>query len=172
MVVKSELERLGLPYGKIDLGEVEIIGGITADQHDRLRVALQESGLELMHDHKEILIARIKAVIVEMVHYASEVPKTNFSNYLSERLNYNYTYLSNLFAEVTGTTIEHFIIAHKVERVKELLIYNELNLTQISYKLNYSSVAHLSNQFRKVTGLTPTAYKKLKHKKRGTLDDM
>ena len=172
MVVKSELERLGLPYSKIELGEVEITGGITADQHDRLRVALQEAGLELMNDHKEILIARIKAVIVEMVHYANEVPKTNFSTYLSERLNYNYTYLSNLFAEVTGTTIEHFIIAHKVERVKELLIYNELNLTQISYKLNYSSVAHLSNQFRKVTGLTPTSYKKLKHKKRGTLDEM
>lgn len=172
MVVKTELEKLGLQYNRMDLGEVEITGGITADQQKQLRSALLESGLELIDDHNDILVARIKAVVVDMVHYSSEVPKTNFSDYLSEKLNYNYTYLSNLFSEVTGTTIEQFIISHKIERVKELLLYDELNLTQISYKLNYSSLAHLSNQFRKITGLTPTAYKKLKHKKRNSLDNM
>ena len=107
-----------------------------------------------------------------MVHYADEFPKINFSDYLSGKLHYDYTYLANLFSEVTGITIEHFIIAHKIERVKELLLYDELNLTQISYKLNYSSVSHLSKQFKKVTGLTPTFYKQLKHKKRDTLDNL
>jgi len=172
MVVMAELEKLGLQYDRVDLGEVEIPGGVTFDQQKRLRTALLESGLELIDDHKDVLVARIKAVIVDMVHYANEVPKTNFSDYLSDKLNYSYTYLSNLFAEMTGTTIEQFIISHKIERVKELLLYDELNLTQISYKLNYSSLAHLSNQFRKVTGLTPTSYKKLKHKKRDSLDNM
>jgi len=172
MVVKSELDRLGLPFRSLDLGEVEIIGGITAEQREQLRNALLKSGLELLDDHKDILIEKIKAVIVEMVHYSEEPLKTNFSNHLSEKLNYNYTYLANLFSEVTGSTIEHFIIAHKIERVKELLLYDELNLTQISYKLNYSSVAHLSNQFKKVTGLTPSFYKKLKHKRRSALDNV
>lgn len=107
-----------------------------------------------------------------MIHYAEELPKTNFSDYISKKLDHDYTYLANLFSEVTGTTIEHYIIAHKIERVKELLIYDELNLTEISYRLNYSSVAHLSNQFKKVTGLTPTFFKHLKHKKRNTLDNV
>src|SRR5579862_3648406 len=118
-----------------------------------------------MDDKKAMLIEKIRNVIVEMVHYSDDVPRVNFSDYLSEKLNYDYTYLANLFSEVTGITIEHFIIAHKIERVKELLLYDELNLTQISYKLNYSSVAHVSNQFKKVTGLTPTFFKKLKQKR-------
>jgi len=172
MMVKSELDKLGIHYILVDLGEVEIKEDITSKQRDQLKIALLKSGLELMDDKKAILIERIKGVIIEMIHYADEVPKTNFSDYISGKLNYDYTYLANLFSEVTGITIEHYIIAHKIERVKELLIYDELNLTQISYKLNYSSVAHLSNQFKKVTGLTPTFFKQLKHKKRNTLDNV
>jgi AraC-like DNA-binding protein len=172
MVVKSELDKLGLHYIVVDLGEVEIKENISEEERNQLKMALLKSGLELMDDKKAILIEKIKGVVVEMVHYSEELPKTNFSDFLSEKLNYDYTYLSNLFSEVTGTTIEHFIISHKIERVKELLIYGELNLSEISYKLNYSSVAHLSAQFKKVTGLTPTFFKHLKHKKRSTLDKL
>ena len=172
MVVKSELAKLGLHYILVDLGEVEVKENVTAEQREQLKIALIASGLELMEDKKAALIEKIKGVIVEMVHYSEESPKTNFSNFLSEKLGYDYTYLSNLFSESTGITIEHFIIAHKIERVKELLLYNELNLTEISYLLNYSSVAHLSNQFKKVTGLTPTFFKKIKQKKRSTLDNV
>lgn len=172
MIVKSELDALGLNYGVIDLGKVEVAENLSAEQHGLLKAALLKSGLELMDDKKAMLIERIKNVIVEMVHYAEERPKTNFSDYLAGKLGYDYTYMANLFSEVTGITIEHYIIAHKIERVKELLLYGELNLTQISYKLNYSSVAHLSNQFKKVTGLTPTFFKKLKDKKRITLENV
>ena len=172
MVVKAALDELGLHYVKVDLGEVEVKENINAEQRDQLKVVLLKSGLELMDDKKAILIEKIKNVIVEMVHYADELPKTNISDYLSEKLNYDYTYLANLFSETTGTTIEHFIIAHKIERVKELLLYDEINLTEISYMLNYSSVAHLSNQFKKVTGLTPTFFKQLKDKKLNTLDNV
>jgi AraC-like DNA-binding protein len=125
-----------------------------------------------MDDKKAMLVEKIKNVIVEMVHYADELPETNFSDYLSEKLNHNYTYLSNLFSEVKGITIEHYIIIHKIEKVKELIIYDELNLTEIAYKLNYSSVAHLSNQFKKITGLTPSFFKKLKDKRRSPLEDV
>jgi AraC-like DNA-binding protein len=170
MVVKSELEKLGLHYTRIDLGEVDILGNVEANQLIHLKKALLQSGLELMGDQKAILIETIKNVIIEMVHYSEELPKTNFSDYLSEKLSYDYTYLANLFSETTGTTIQNYIIAHKIERAKELLLYDELNLTEISYRLNYSSVAHLSNQFKKVTGLTPTFFKQLKHKRRTMLD--
>jgi AraC-like DNA-binding protein len=172
MVVKSELEKLGLHYKKVDLGEADIVGGITKEQHKQLKTSLSKSGLELMGDKKAILIERIKNVIIEMVHYADEPPRINFSDYLSEKLDYDYTYLSNIFSEVTGITIEHYMIAHKIERVKELLLYDELTLSEISYRLNYSSVAHLSNQFKKVTGLTPTYFKALKHKRRNSLDNV
>jgi len=172
MVVKSELDKLGLHYKKVDLGEVDIVGDITPEQHDQLKTALLTSGLELMDDKKAVLIEKIKNVIIEMVHYQDEPPKTNFSDYLSGKLDYDYTYLSNIFSEVTGITIEHYIIAHKIERVKELLLYDELNLSEISYRLNYSSVAHLSNQFKKVTGLTPSYFKALKHKRRNTLNNV
>jgi YesN/AraC family two-component response regulator len=172
MMVKSELEKLGLHYGAVELGDVEVMENITEEQRRQLKIALLKSGLELMDDQRAMLIEKIKNVIVEMVHYTEMGPKTNFSNYLSEKLDYDYTYLANLFSEVTGITIEHFIIAHKIERVKELLLYDELNLTEISYKLNYSSVAHLSNQFKKVTGLTPTYFKKLKHKRLLTLENV
>ena len=172
MIVKSELDKLELKHGVVDLGEVELKESITSEQRDQLKNVLLKSGLELMDDKKAILIEKIKNVIIEMVHYAEDRPKTNFSDFLSEKLNYDYTYLANLFSEVTGTTIEHFIIAHKIEKVKELLIYNELSLTEISYQLNYSSVAHLSNQFKKVTGLTPSFFKSLKIKKRITLENV
>ncbi len=172
MVVKAELDKLGLHYGVVNLGEVDVYENITEDQRNQLKAGLLKTGLELMDDKKAMLIEKIKNVVVEMVHYADELPKTNFSDYLSEKLNYDYTYLANLFSEVTGITVEHYIINHKIERVKELLLYDELNLTEISYKLNYSSVAHLSNQFKKVTGLTPTFFKKLKNKRRNTLEDV
>ncbi len=172
MVVQSELDELGLHCHRLDLGEAEIREDITDEQRCQLKIALLKSGLELIDDHKSILIEKIKNVIIEMIHYSDVLPKINFSAFISEKLNHDYTYLANLFSEATGVTIEHYIISHKIERVKELLIYHELNLTEISYKLNYSSVAHLSNQFKKVTGLAPTYFMKLKDKKRRTLDNV
>jgi len=171
MAVKAELNKLGLHYTKVGLGDVEIMENITEEQRTRLKDSLLQSGLVLMDDQKSILIEKIKNTIIEMVHYNEELPKLNFSEYLSEKLKHDYTYLANLFSEVTGVTIEHFIIAHKIERVKELMLYDELNLTEISYKLNYSSVAHLSSQFKKVTGLTPSFFKQLRNK-RLSLDDL
>ncbi len=165
MAVKAELKKMGLHFIVVDLGEVEIMETITEAQREELKRELLKSGLELMDDKKAILIERIINVIVEMVHYADERPKTNFSDYLAEKLDYDYTYMANLFSEVKGITIEHYIIHHKIERAKELLLYDELTLTQISYKLNYSSVAHLSNQFKKVTGLTPSHFKEMKAKR-------
>jgi len=172
MMVKSELDKLGLHYGVVDLGEVEVKESVTPEQRELLRLALLKSGLELMEDKKAILIEKIKNIIIEMVHYSDEFPKVKNSEYISEKLHLDYTYLANLFSEATGVTIEHFIILHKIERVKELLLYDELNLTEISYRLNYSSVAHLSNQFKKVTGLTPSFFKKLKHKRVLTLENV
>lgn len=171
MMVKEELKKLGLKYVAVDLGVVDVLEDITDKQRDQLKKNLLKSGLELLDDKKSILIEKIKNVITEMIHYSDEVPKVNYSNYISEKLDYDYTYLANIFSEVKGITIEHYIIAHKIERVKELLIYNELNLTEISYKLNYSSVAHLSNQFKKVTGLTPSFYKQLTRKRKGNLEN-
>lgn len=172
MVVQDELTKLGLHYMIVELGEVEIRENISASQHDQFKTALLKSGLELMDDKKSVLIQQIKNVIVELVHYSEEPLAINFSEFLSQRLNHDYTYLANLFSEVQGTTIEKFIIAHKIERVKELLVYNELNLTEIAYLMHYSSVAHLSTQFKKVTGLTPSHFKQLKEKRRSMLEDM
>jgi AraC-like DNA-binding protein len=172
MLVKAELKNLGLHFIVVELGEVEIMEDISNGQRDQLKLALAQSGLELMDDQKANLIEKIKKVVIEMVHYADELPMIKNSDYISEKLNYDYTYLANLFSEVAGLTIEHYIIAHKIERVKELLMYDELNLTQISYKMNYSSVAHLSNQFKKVTGLTPSHFKQLKDKRRKSLEDI
>ena len=172
MAVKAVLKKLGLHFIVVDLGEVELMENLSSEQRAQLAVALSNSGLELMDDRKAVLIEKIKNVIVEMVHYTDEVIKTNFSDYLSEKLNHDYTYMANLFSEVQGTTIEHFIIAHKIERIKELIIYDELTITEIAWKLNYSSVAHLSNQFKKVTGLTPTHFKQLKVKRRSPLEEV
>jgi AraC-like DNA-binding protein len=172
MVVKSELEKLGLHYIAVDLGEAEIREEISAEQLVRLGKALKKSGLELMDNRKSILVEKIKTVVIELVHYNEEQIKINLSDYLSEKLNHNYTYLANLFSEVKGTTIEHFYLAHRIEKVKELLVYDELNLTEIAWKLHYSSVAHLSNQFKKMTGLTPTHFKNLKNDRRMSLGDV
>jgi AraC-like DNA-binding protein len=172
MLVKEELKRLGLHYVIVDLGMVEILEDISTSQFQELKKNLAISGLELLDDKKSILIEKIKNVIVEMVHYTDEMPKVNYSDYISEKLNHDYTYLSNIFSEVKGITIQQFIINHKIERVKELLLYDELNLTEISYMLNYSSVAHLSNQFKKVTGLSPSFFKQLKQKRNFNLENV
>ena len=172
MVVKAELTKLGLPYTTVDLAEVELPAKISSEHRDQLKTALLKSGLELMDDKKSVLIQKIKNIIVELVHYSDEPLTVKFSEYLSQKLNHDYTYLANLFSEVQGTTIEKFFIAHKIERVKELLVYNELNLTEIAYLMHYSSVAHLSSQFKKVTGLTPSHFKQLKDKRRSMLEDV
>ncbi len=172
MKVKEELKKLGLHFIIVDLGEVEIMENISAEQREQLKIALLNSGLELMDDKRAILIEKIKNVITEMIHYSDELPKMNYSDRISEKLNYDYTYLSNLFSEVKGITIQQFIIIHKIERAKELLMYNELSLTEISYKLHYSSVAHLSNQFKKVTGLSPSHFKQLKDKRRRPIEEI
>lgn len=172
MVVKSELEKLGLHFISVELGEAVIKEEISPDQLIRLKVGLKKSGLELMDDKKSILVERIKTTIIELVHYTDEQIKINLSDYLSEKLNLNYTYLANLFSEVKGTTIEQFYLAHRIEKVKELLVYDELTLTEIAWKLHYSSVAHLSNQFKKMTGLTPSHFKNLKNKRRRTLGNI
>lgn len=172
MVVKEELKKLGLHFIVVDLGEVEIMEDLSGMERAQLKSALYDSGLELMDDKRAVLIEKIKNVIIEMVHHSDEVIKVNFSEYLSEKLNHDYTYLANLFSEVQGTTIEQFVISHKIERIKELIIYDELNITEIAWKMNYSSVAHLSNQFKKMTGLTPTHFKQLKDKRRSPIEDI
>jgi AraC-like DNA-binding protein len=172
MILRSELEKMGLHFTTVDLGEAEIKEDLTPAQKAELETALRKFGLELMEDKKSMLIEKIKNIVVEMIHYSDEPPVWNFSSYLAEKLDYDYNYLSNLFSEVKGTTIEHFIIAHKIERAKELLIYNELTLTEIADKLHYSNVAHLSNQFKKVTGLTPSFFKKMKHKRLIALENL
>jgi len=172
MMVKEELKKLGLKYVVVDLGMVEVLEDITAQQRVELGKNLLKSGLELLDSKKAILIEKIKNVIIEMIHYSDEMPDVNYSDYISEKLDYDYTYLANTFSEVKGITIQQFIIIHKIERVKELLLYDELNLTEISYKLHYSSVAHLSNQFKKITGLTPTFYKQLKNKRNSNLENV
>ncbi|MDD2797306.1 MAG: helix-turn-helix domain-containing protein [Bacteroidales bacterium] len=172
MAVKQELTKLGLHFVFVDLGEIEIMETLSTEQQTELKLALFVVGFELMDDKRAVLIEKIKNAVVEMVHYSDSIIKVNFSHYLSEKLNYDYTYLANLFSEVQGTTIEQFIISHKVERVKELILYDELNMTEIAFKMNYSSVAHLSTQFKKVTGLTPTHFKQLKEKRRSAIEDI
>lgn len=172
MMVKEELAKLGIKAISIELGLVEILEDISKEQHEQLKENLMKSGLELLDDKRAILIEKIKNVITEMVHYTDEIPKVNYSVFLSDKLNLDYTYLSNIFSEVKGITIQQFIIVNKIERVKELLLYNEMNLTEIAYKLHYSSVAHLSNQFKKVTGLSPSYYKQLKQKRNSNLENV
>jgi len=172
MAVKDELKKLGLHFIVVDLGEVEIMENMASGQREDLKLGLLESGLELIDDKRAVLIERVINVIVEMIHYSEEIPRVNYSDYISEKLDYDYTYLSNLFTAVRGVTIQQFIIIHKIERAKELLLYDELSLTEISYKLHYSSVSHLSNQFRKVTGLTPSNFKQLKNKRRKSLEEI
>jgi AraC-like DNA-binding protein len=172
MVVKSELQKLGLKCIVIDLGMVEIMEDITLEQREQLKVNLLRSGLELLDDKKSILIEKIKGVIIEMIHYQEELPKINYSEYISEKIGNDYTYLANIFSEVKGITIQQFIIIHKIEKVKELLLYDELSLTEIAYQMHYSSVAHLSNQFKKVTGLSPSFFKQIQQKRKQNLENM
>uniref|UniRef100_UPI003216EE20 helix-turn-helix domain-containing protein n=1 Tax=uncultured Draconibacterium sp. TaxID=1573823 RepID=UPI003216EE20 len=172
MVVKAELEKLRLQYTYVRIGEANIIGDVDQELLERLKIDLKKAGLLLMDNKKSILVEKIKSAIIELVHYTEDQIKVNLSDFLSEKLNYDYTYLANLFSEVKGITIERFYLTHKIERVKELIVYDELNLTEIAYKLHYSSVAHLSNQFKKYTGLTPSHFKKLKNKRRQTLEDV
>jgi len=172
MMVKSELEKLGIKHHIVELGEVEVIGNLSAKKHEQLKTALHRSGLDLIDDSKAMLIEKIKTTIIEMIHYSDDLPKTNFSEYLSQKLNQDYTSMSNIFSQTKGITIEQFIILHKIEKVKELIIYDELNLSEIAWKLHYSSVAHLSTQFKKITGLTPTFFKSLKHQRRTLLENL
>jgi len=172
MMVKDELAKLGLRYVTVDLGTVEVLEEMTHENRESLKQNLLLSGLELLDDKRSILIEKIKNVITEMIHHSDEIPKINYSDYISQKLAYDYTYLANIFSEVKGITIQQFIITNKIERVKELLLYDELSLTEISYKLHYSSVAHLSTQFKKVTGLSPSFYKQLKQKRKENLENV
>jgi len=166
LMVREALSKLGLHDVSVDLGMVEIRQDLTDEQLQQLKERLLSIGLQLLDDKRSILIEKIKNAIVTMVHHIDEWPKENYSEHISKLLGYDYTYLANVFSEVKGMTIQQFIILHKIEKVKELLLYDELSLTEISYKLDYSSVSHLSNQFKRITGLTPTFYKKLKHQKK------
>ncbi|MEO7175235.1 MAG: helix-turn-helix transcriptional regulator [Saprospiraceae bacterium] len=172
MIVTTILDQMELQHGEIELGVVTIVGNLDSKQRDKLRRDLAKTGLELIEDKKAILIEKIINVVVTMIHYSVELPTTNYSDYISDKLDYNYTYLSNLFSEVKGITLQHFIIIHKIERVKELILYDELNLTEIADTLHYSSVAHLSNQFKKITGLSPSFFKNLKQKRMGFLENL
>lgn len=172
LLVKDELKKIGIDYVCVDLGTVDMKEDMSPDKKLILAESLRRSGLELLDDKKAILIEKIKNVVTEMIHYTDELPKVNFSEYLSEKLNYDYTYLSNIFSEVRGITIQQYIILHKIERAKELILYDELNLSEIAYKLHYSSVAHLSNQFKKVTGLSPSFFKSLKKERNQNLENI
>jgi YesN/AraC family two-component response regulator len=172
IAVKEELKKLGLHFIFVDLGKVEIMENISEMQKKKLKTALLRLGLDLMDDKRSELIEKIKNSVIQMVHFSDETIKVNFSVYLSEKLNFDYTYLSNLFSEVQGTTLEHFIISHKIERIKELIIYNELNITEIARLMNYSSVAYLSSQFKKMTGFSPSHFKQLKDKRRSPIEEI
>lgn len=172
MVVKSELEKLGLHHTYVKIGEAEIVENLLNEQLEQLNIGLKKAGLILMDDKKSILVEKIKSAIIELVHFTEDQIKVNLSDFLSEKLDYDYTYLANLFSEMSGVTIEKFYITHKIERVKELIVYGDLNLSEIAWKMHYSSVAHLSNQFKKFTGMTPTQFKMLKIKSQDSLDNV
>lgn len=170
MLVSAELDKLGIGHEPVNLGFVALIEDVTIEQLDQLKVNLQPSGLELLDDKRNILVERIKNVIIEMIHYSEELPKENYSDYISRKIGLDYTYLSNIFSEVKGITIQQFIIVHKIEKVKEMMLYDQLSLKEISYRLNYSSLGHLSNQFKKITGLSPSFFKKLQKKRAHNLE--
>ncbi len=172
MVVRTELKKSGLHPVSVELGEVDISDDINEEEKEALNDVLNQLGFQLISDKKSRWIEQIKRVLVELVHHQEEQVKTNLSTYISEKLHHDYSYLSNLFSEVQGVTIEQYYIAQKIERVKELLVYDELSLSEIADKLNYSSVSHLSKQFKKVTGLTPTHFRQVKEKKRKPLDEV
>ncbi len=166
------LTDMGIAYISVGLGEVELAQKLSMIQELDFKYKLKQDGYDLIIDTKSQLSERIKAVIIQMIHYSEEHIKTNFSVYLSEKTNLNYTYLSNVFRAENGITIQQFIIIHKIERIKELLLYGEMNLSEISYKMHYSSIAHLSNQFKKMTGMSPTEYRNLDVIHRIPLEDL
>ncbi len=170
--VRNELTQLGHSVGEVNLGEAEIITEPTADQLKTIGASLKKLGLELIEDRKSRIIEQVKNEIVYLVHHSGDVLNTSLSFLLADKLQYDYTYLSNLFSEVEGTTIEKYYIVQRIEKVKELLVYDELSLAQIANMLGYSSAAYLSSQFKKVTGLTPTFYKSIKETKRRNIDEL
>lgn len=173
MVVRQELERMNLIPNRIQLGEVELKEELSDLQINHLRDQLAEKGFELLDDRKTMIVEKVKNIIVEVIHGADEVDlKINFSNLIRQKLHIDYNYVSTLFSNTEGVTIEQYIILQRIERAKELLVYNELTLSEISYKLGYSSVQHLSTQFKKVTGLTPSHFKSIKENKRKSLDQL
>jgi AraC-like DNA-binding protein len=172
LVVKSELEKLGLKDFEVDLGSIDIFEELSNEKKKQLIEALRSWGFELLNDNNLILVEKIKNAVIEMVHFSESHLKSNFSEYLSNKLNRDYTYLSNVFSENQKTTIAHFLLMHKIERAKELLIYDELNISEIAYMLHFSSVSHLSNQFKKMTGLSPSQYKSLKYRGRNPLETL
>jgi AraC-like DNA-binding protein len=172
MLVNAEIEKLVLHCTKIELGEAEIIENISSGKWDELNIVLEKSGIELMRDKQSILIEKIRNAVIERVHYADEPLEVNFSNYLSKKLYRNYNYLANVFSKTQGITIDRFYLLHKIERVKQLMIYDDLNLKEIAWKMNYSSTAHLSNQFKKITGISPSIFKKNKDKQISALEDI
>lgn len=172
MVVNSELQKLGIYPLSVMLGEIELDRELSDVEKQKIEDTLTPLGFFLIDDKKSRLIEQIKTAIVELVHYNNNELKINLSDFLENKVHYDYNYISNLFSEVEGTTIEKYFIAQKIERVKELLVYDELTLSQIAYELNYSSVAHLSNQFKKVTGLNPTHFKNIQPYKRKSLDEV
>ena len=159
IVVMQELKKLGLNYITVDLGVVNLSTHLTQEQNLQLKVALAKSGLELIENRKDVVIEQIKTAVIESIYYSENKLKIPFSTYLSNKLNLNYTYLSNIFTESQGFTIGHFIIMHKIEHVKELIQYNELTFSEIAFKMHYSSIGHLSNQFKEITGTTLSFYK-------------
>ncbi|KYG81806.1 helix-turn-helix domain-containing protein [Roseivirga echinicomitans] len=172
LLVKAELENLGQKKALVELGMVELFDELSRQDLELLKANLLRSGLELLDDKRSILVEKIKNIIIALIHHTDELPKVNYSDYISEKLDYDYTYLANTFSEVKGITIQHYIIMHKIERVKELILYDELSLSEIAFKMHYSSSAHLSNQFKKVTGLTPSFFKQLKQKRNQNLESI
>lgn len=171
-VVTSEIKELGHKDAVITMGEVNIPGELNKEQQQKIAIALNAHGFEIIDDKKSAIIEKIKALIIEQVHHLNDRLKVNYSTLISDRLARDYSYLSNLFSEVEGITIEQYIILQKIEKVKEFLVYDELSLSQIADEMGYSSVAHLSNQFKKVTGLTPSHFKSIKENKRKSLDNI
>lgn len=172
LLVKAELEKLGFNNAIVELGMIEFLEAISKEEKETLKENLLQSGLELLDDKRSILVEKIKNVIVELIHENKELPKVNYSDYISQKLGYDYTYLDNTFSEVKGITIQQFIINHKIEKVKELILYNELSLSEIAYQMHYSSSAHLSNQFKKVTGLTPSFFRQMRERRNKNLENI
>ena len=172
LMVKAELQKLNIKDLSIDLGVIEILGELTKSQHQQLKNNLMQSGLELLDNKRSVLVEGIKNAIIDLIQHDAKPPTANYSTLISEKLGYDYTYLANVFSGVKGISIQQYIIIVKIEKVKELILYNELSIKQIAYQMHYSSAAHLSNQFKKITGLTPSNYKALINKRRSNLEQM